>query len=93
MALVFLTKIQFQKIKVFLRILLLFPMALDGGIQLISTYLYELRVYDHIFYQSNNTKRVITGALFGIGVALLLFPYVKEELDTEAEVAEYPTNR
>lgn len=93
MALVFLTKIQFQKVKVFFRILLLFPMALDGGIQLISTYLYELRVYDHIFYQSNNFKRVLTGAMFGIGVALLLFPYVKEELNADSEVAEYPTTR
>ncbi|HOU76270.1 MAG TPA: DUF2085 domain-containing protein [Candidatus Dojkabacteria bacterium] len=88
MLLVFLTKINFQKINLFLRIFLLFPMAIDGGVQLISSYLYELGTIDELFYQSNNPKRIITGMIFGAGVALLLFPYVKEELNEGDDVAE-----
>lgn len=88
MLLVFMTQIKFHKINVFLRILLLFPMALDGGIQLISSYLFEMGIIDNLFYQSNNPKRIITGMIFGAGVAMLLFPYVKDELNENNEVAQ-----
>ena len=39
-------------------VLLLFPMIIDGIIQIITS------------YESNNTKRFITGLLFGYGIVM-----------------------
>ena len=46
--------------------LLLFPLILDAGLQLISS------------YESGNIARVFTGFFFGIGVGFILFSYAQE---------------
>ena len=54
-------------------------MALDGSIQLIGT-LYSFYYHTTPFYESTNTIRSITGALFGAGIALYFFPRLRIEL-------------
>jgi len=47
-------------------VLLLLPMALDGGTQLFG------------WRESNLLLRLLTGSLFGLGIAWFAFPYVQE---------------
>jgi uncharacterized membrane protein len=55
------------------------PIALDGGIQTIAT---ALGLADgEIIYLSTNLMRMITGSLFGIGLAIVIVPYMKSEQD------------
>jgi uncharacterized membrane protein len=49
-----------------LAVLLMLPMALDGGTQLFG------------WRESNDLLRVITGTLFGLGVCWLALPFVEE---------------
>ena len=49
----------FFRLSILVSALLLLPMIIDGGIQAISSYV------------SNNTKRFITGFLFGYGIVML----------------------
>lgn len=60
-------------------VLLVLPMALDGGIQLIAQ-LYSLWTGTQPIYESTNTIRAITGTLFGLGLGLYLFPKLREEV-------------
>lgn len=60
-------------------ILLTFPLALDGGIQLIATAISLYNGKDP-FYESTNSIRAITGILFGIGLGFFLFPRLREEM-------------
>lgn len=55
------------------------PMAIDGSFQIIS----ELANWEWVpsVYYTANGKRFITGALFGIGFALLIFPNMKENAE------------
>ncbi len=55
------------------------PMALDGGIQLIAT-ITSLYNRSTPLYESTNTFRAITGTLFGIAIAMYLFPRLKTEI-------------
>lgn len=56
------------------------PIALDGGIQTLAT---VLGFGDgEIFYLSTNLMRMITGSLFGIGLAIVIAPFLKSEQDT-----------
>lgn len=64
-------------------VILSIPMALDGGIQFISEFLYLSQEsfglsLENPFYLSNNLNRAITGALFGIGVGLFIFSELKK---------------
>ena len=49
----------FFRLSILVSVLLLIPMIIDGVIQAISS------------YESNNTKRFITGLLFGYGILML----------------------
>ncbi|MBN1373811.1 DUF2085 domain-containing protein [Candidatus Dojkabacteria bacterium] len=73
------TKLQFKFMPTFAKLLFVLPMALDGGIQLVSAILYYTGSIDALFYESNVTRRLITGALFGFAMGTLLFPYIKSE--------------
>lgn len=57
------------------------PIALDGGIQTIATILgLDQGPYgatDGIWYVSNNFVRFVTGAVFGVGLGLVLSPFFK----------------
>ncbi len=57
-----------------LSLLLLIPMALDGGAQLISS------------YESSNIIRMVTGMVAGIGVAFLLDWFAARVLEPTAKV-------
>ncbi len=60
--------------------LLMLPMALDGSIQLIGTF--QSMFYGVTpFYESTNTLRALTGALFGIGFVMLFLPRLRGEID------------
>ena len=50
----------FLRSSLLVSILLLIPLVIDGVLQLLSS------------YESNNTRRFITGALFGYGLAMLV---------------------
>lgn len=52
------------------------PIALDGGIQLIATMI-GFAEDGEVFYASTNLTRMITGAFFGIGIGLWIFPVLK----------------
>lgn len=49
----------FFRLSVSVSVLILLPMIIDGVIQMITS------------YESNNTKRFITGFLFGYGIIML----------------------
>jgi uncharacterized membrane protein len=55
------------------------PIAFDGGFQTIST-LFGFST-DHHLYLSTNLMRMITGAIFGIGLGIVISPFLKEEQD------------
>ena len=61
-------------------IILMLPMVIDGSVQLLSSILHVTNMDTTFFYESNNIKRVITGALFGIGFASIVSSYLKKEL-------------
>ena len=49
----------FFRLPIVTAVILMVPMVLDGMVQRLS------------FYRSNNLKRVVTGGLFGFGLAML----------------------
>ncbi len=51
------------------------PIALDGGIQLIATML-GFSTDKDVFYASTNLSRMLTGAFFGVGLGLWIFPMI-----------------
>ena len=63
-----------------LGIALALPLALDGGIQLISS-IVSIFTGNEPFYESTNSIRAITGIFFGLGLGFYLFPRLKKELD------------
>lgn len=69
----------FKGISLKTAILLSLPLALDGGIQLLST-MYSLYTASTPFYESTNSIRAVTGILFGTGIGLFLFPRLHDEL-------------
>lgn len=60
-------------------LVLVLPLVLDGGIQFIAT-IYSLYTRTEPFYESTNSIRAITGALFGTGIGLFLFPRLRDEI-------------
>lgn len=60
-------------------LLLMLPMAIDGTLQLVSELLRVNFLSQE--YSESIAKRVITGALFGIGFALFVFSNLKEVTD------------
>lgn len=55
-------------------VLLLLPMALDGGTQLFG------------WRESNDLLRVVTGLLFGLGVCWFMLPFVQEAIEESSVV-------
>lgn len=55
------------------------PIAIDGGFQTISTF-FGFASDTHV-YLSTNLIRMITGSIFGIGLGLVISPFLKEEQD------------
>lgn len=56
------------------------PIALDGGIQTIATILgiqNPTGITGDILYVSNNFTRFLTGAIFGLGIGLIITPFLK----------------
>lgn len=74
-------KYDFLKIPVWLRFAGMIPLALDGGIQFISSMAYYTGVIGDPFYSSNNLRRIVTGLLFGSALVLSLVPYMKKEMN------------
>ncbi|MBN1618670.1 DUF2085 domain-containing protein [Candidatus Dojkabacteria bacterium] len=71
------------KAKWWMVLLMALPMMIDGTTQFISEFLFLAQdklnlVLEKPFYLSNNLNRAITGALFGLAVALIIFPELKE---------------
>lgn len=60
-------------------LLFMVPIALDGGFQTISTILGFAT--DHHLYLSTNLMRMITGSIFGMGLGIVIAPFLKEEQD------------
>ena len=60
-------------------LILMIPMMVDGTFQLIAEIFRWEWVPDAYF--ANNLKRIITGAMFGIGFALLIFPNLMESTE------------
>ena len=44
--------------------ILITPMIIDGFVQMLTT------------YESNNTKRLLTGGMFGVGICVLIFDLI-----------------
>jgi uncharacterized membrane protein len=53
------------------------PIALDGGIQTIATIVGFAT--NSQFYLATNLTRMITGSIFGIGLGVIISPFLKEE--------------
>lgn len=53
------------------------PIAMDGGIQTIATII-GLRSNEQ-FYLATNFSRMITGSIFGIGLGIIIAPFLYEE--------------
>jgi uncharacterized membrane protein len=70
---------EFKGISLKLALLLVLPLALDGSIQLVASFLSVVNMTTP-FYESTNSIRALTGILFGIGLGLYLFPRLKDEL-------------
>ena len=62
-------------------VLFALPIALDGGIQTIASILGYSS--SDPFYVSNNLFRMLTGGIFGVGIGLLIFPYLLEVIDVD----------
>jgi len=73
----FIERFRFQK---WLLLILLVPMALDGGIQLIASLINPALP----FYVSNNRLRFVTGFAFGFGFASYAFIVLRRELGKTA---------
>lgn len=82
---VFLTNHKATGLSLKLTFIIGLPMALDGGIQLLSTVI-SMKTGTSPFYESTNTIRAITGMLFGLAVAMYLFPRMKKELETPSKI-------
>lgn len=57
------------------------PIAMDGGIQTVATVLgiqNPVGVTGDILYVSNNFTRFLTGSIFGLGMGLVIAPYLKD---------------
>lgn len=63
----------FKGLGILTTVVLCLPLALDGGLQLIASYL-ALFTGSEPFYVSSNSIRAITGILFGLGLGFFLFP-------------------
>lgn len=66
-------------------LLAIIPIALDGGVQFVSEFLYLTQDkwgldLAHPYYLSNNSVRAITGVIFGSAVGLLIFSELKAAL-------------
>lgn len=68
-----------QGLKWFWLIPFTIPIAMDGGIQTIAT-MTGFSNNDQ-FYLSTNLMRMITGSIFGIGLGIIISPFIKEEQD------------
>ncbi|MBP9758528.1 DUF2085 domain-containing protein [Candidatus Dojkabacteria bacterium] len=60
------------------------PIALDGGFQTLSTF-FGFSSDFHV-YLSTNLMRMITGAIFGMGLGLVIAPFMKAEQDYERRI-------
>ncbi len=60
-------------------ILLMLPMVIDGLFQTASS-IFQISWVPEIYMESL-LKRFVTGALFGIAAAMIIFPYLKEASD------------
>jgi len=66
------------------------PMALDGGIQFVSEFLFLAQnsfglSISEPFYLSNYVTRAITGSIFGIGVGLFIFTELKDAVKNDSK--------
>ena len=66
-------------------LVLILPMALDGGIQTVMT-LIGFGPFQSIDYMSTNFFRMVTGSIFGLGFGLWIFSNLKETVDLENKV-------
>lgn len=73
-----------KDIKLYQVTLFVFPIALDGGVQLIATFLGLTSESLDAFYVSTNFTRMLTGGFLGIGLGLWIFP-VLESVETQAK--------
>ncbi|MFW5702724.1 MAG: DUF2085 domain-containing protein [Candidatus Dojkabacteria bacterium] len=53
------------------------PIGLDGGVQTIATFV-GLSEPDSVFYVASNLSRMLTGAIFGIGLGAFLMPLLMD---------------
>lgn len=67
-----------KKFKFVYLLILMLPMALDGGFQTLAE-LFNLN-WVSSEYIDNIPKRIITGLLFGLGFSLFVFPLLKENV-------------
>jgi uncharacterized membrane protein len=74
-------------IKWWVLLLLVVPMVLDGGTQLVAELLYfsdtNILTLAEPFYLSNNLNRSITGSLFGAGMGIFIHSELKRAVQDE----------
>lgn len=84
-------KKKMKQIKVYHLIIFTIPIALDGGIQTISTILNLSQngfINSDTAYLSNNFFRFMTGSFFGLGVGNYITPYILELDVSRAKVSK-----
>lgn len=69
-------------------ILCLVPIALDGGIQIVTQIIALQHGQPTDYLESTNLRRMITGAIFGSGVGLYIFPLLFEDVFTALKKEE-----
>jgi len=74
-------RLKIKPIKWYWVLVFTIPIALDGGIQTISTLIGFKSGVD--FYTSTNFTRAVTGGLFGLGIGLIIVPMIYELFSME----------
>lgn len=81
---------EIKKYRWWLAVLLMIPMAIDGLFQYSTEFLLPGLISEG--YYDNIPKRVVTGALFGIGFAMIILPLLADSvrglMDTESKSSE-----
>jgi len=76
-AAIYVKKFGFKGLKWYQVVLFVIPIALDGGGQLIATFVGLTGDDSDILYASTNFSRMLTGSLLGIGLGLWIFPVLR----------------
>lgn len=77
--------LKLKNLKWYWVLVLILPMALDGGIQTVMT-LIGFGPFRSIDYMSTNFMRMLTGSIFGLGFGLWIFSNLKETVNLENKV-------